>query len=99
MPLEIAAELAPTGVLRVGVNLSNFLLVTGKAANGDPVGVSPDMGRAVADRIGVPVKYVTFPGPGQLADAATQDVWDIGNIGAEPQRAETISFTPAYCEI
>jgi polar amino acid transport system substrate-binding protein len=57
------------------------------------------MGRALADRIGVPVKYVTFPGPGQLADAATQDVWDIGLIGAEPQRAETIAFTPAYCEI
>jgi polar amino acid transport system substrate-binding protein len=99
MPLEIAAELAPTGVLRVGINLSNFLLVTGRAENGDPVGVAPDMAHAVADRLGVPVKYLTFDGPGQLADAATQGVWDIGLIGAEPQRAETIAFTPAYCEI
>ena len=28
-----------------------------------------------------------------------KDIWDIGLIGAEPQRAETIAFTPAYAEI
>ena len=35
---EIRAELAPTGVLRAAINLSNFLLVTGKTPDGDPVG-------------------------------------------------------------
>ncbi|SJZ86068.1 polar amino acid transport system substrate-binding protein [Enhydrobacter aerosaccus] len=93
------AELAPTGVLRAGINLSNFLLVTGRSANGDPEGVSPDMARAIADRLGVPVKYVTFKSPGELADKVDDDVWDIGNIGAEPQRAAKIAFTAAYCEI
>ncbi|MBS0220871.1 MAG: transporter substrate-binding domain-containing protein [Proteobacteria bacterium] len=93
------AELAPTGVLRAGINLSNFLLVTGRAANGDPEGVSPDMARAIADRLGVPVKYVSFKSPGELADQAGNNVWDIGNIGAEPQRAAKIAFTAAYCEI
>jgi polar amino acid transport system substrate-binding protein len=99
MTPEIIAELAPTGVLRAGVNLSNFLLVTGKSASGDPEGVSPDMAREVARRLGVPVKLVPFKTPGELADAATQGVWDIGLIGAEPQRAEQIAFTAAYCEI
>ena len=93
------AELAPTGVLRAGINLSNFLLVTGRSADGDPEGVSPDMARAIADRLGVPVKYVSFKSPGELADQAGNNVWDIGNIGAEPQRAEKIAFTAAYCEI
>ncbi|HEY6982094.1 transporter substrate-binding domain-containing protein [Reyranella sp.] len=93
------AELAPTGVLRAGINLSNFLLVTGRSANGDPEGVSPDMASAIADRLGVPVKYVSFKTPGELADQAGNNVWDIGNIGAEPQRAATIAFTAAYCEI
>ncbi|MEM9029048.1 MAG: transporter substrate-binding domain-containing protein [Pseudomonadota bacterium] len=96
---HVKAELAPTGVLRAGINLSNFLLVTDTAANGDPVGVSPDMAKAVADKLGVPVTYVTYPSPGALADAAEQNEWDIGNIGAEPQRAEAIAFTAAYCEI
>lgn len=96
---EIVAELAPTGVLRAAINLSNFLLVTGKSPNGDPEGVAPDMAREVARRLGVEVKYFTFKSPGELADAATENVWDIGLIGAEPQRAEVITFTPAYCEI
>ena len=96
---QARAELAPTGVLRAGINLSNFLLVTGKTPEGDPQGVSPDIARAVADRLGVPVEYVLFDTPGELADAAVEDIWDIGNIGAEPERAKTIAFTAAYAEI
>src|SRR4029078_9206710 len=93
------SELAPTGVLRAGINLSNFLLVTGKSAAGDPEGVAPDMAREIAARLGVPVKYVPYKTPGELADMAGKDAWDIGLIGAEPQRAETIAFTAAYVEI
>ncbi|MGF1650644.1 MAG: transporter substrate-binding domain-containing protein [Hyphomicrobiaceae bacterium] len=99
MDPRVKQELTPTGVLRAGINLSNFLLVTGKADNGDPIGVSPDMAREVARRLGVPVAFVTYPSPGALADAAADHAWDIGNIGAEPQRAEKITFTNAYCEI
>ena len=99
MSPEIVAELAPTGVLRAGINLSNFLLVTGKSASGDPEGVSPGMAKAVADRLGVAVRYVPFPKPGLLADAVDDNLWDIGLIGAEPQRAEKIAFTAAYTEI
>lgn len=99
MSPEIIAELAPTGVLRAGINLSNFLLVTGRSPSGDPEGVSPSMAKAIADRLGVPVRYVPFPKPGLLADAVDDDVWDIGLIGAEPQRAEKIAFTAAYTEI
>lgn len=99
MSQSILSELAPRGVLRAGINLSNFLLVTGKSASGDPQGVSPDMAREIADRLGVPVVYVPFPNPGALADAAGTDTWDIGLIGAEPARAEKIDFTAAYAEI
>ena len=99
MSPEVVKELAPTGVLRAGINLGNFLLVTGKSASGDPEGVSPDMARAIADRLGVPVQYVPFAKPGELADQAGNNVWDIGLIGAEPQRAEKIAFSAAYVEI
>jgi polar amino acid transport system substrate-binding protein len=96
---QVKAELAPTGVLRAGINLSNFLLVTGKTDSGDPVGVAPDMAGEIARRLGVPLKLVPFKTPGELADAAETGVWDIGLIGAEPQRAEKIAFTSAYVEI
>lgn len=99
MSPEIIAELAPTGTLRAAINMGNFLLVTGRSASGDPDGVSPGMARAVAERLGVPVRYVPFAKPGPLADAVDDNVWDIGLIGAEPQRAEKIAFTAAYAEI
>lgn len=99
MTTDIVAQLAPHGTLRAGINMGNFLLVSGTSPSGDPVGVAPDMARAVADRIGVPIAYVKYARPGELADAAGTDVWDIGLIGAEPARAEKIAFTAAYAEI
>src|SRR5437764_12054183 len=96
---QIVSELAPTGVLRAAINMRNFLLATGTDPDGDPSGVSPDMAAAIAARLGVPVKYVPYARPGEIADDAEKGVWDIGNIGAEPQRAAVISFTAAYCEI
>ena len=99
MSPEIIAELAPGGVLRAGLNLSNFLLVSGKTAAGGPAGVAPDMAAEIGRRLGVPVQYVSYKTPGELADAAETGAWDIGLIGAEPQRAEKIAFTPAYVEI
>ena len=96
---EIRDQLAPTGVLRAGINMANKLLVTGATPSGDPDGVGPEFARHIADGLGVPVSYVQFPTPGELADAVTENVWDIGLIGAEPTRAEKIAFTAAYVEI
>lgn len=96
---EIRKEIAPTGVLRAGINLSNFLLVTGKTPDGQPEGVSPSMAAEVARRLDLDIEYVLFKTPGELADAAPENVWDIGLIGAEPARAQHIAFTAAYSEI
>ena len=96
---RIIAELAGTGTLRAGINMSNGLLVTGMSAAGDPQGVAPDMAAEIANRLKVPLVYVKFDRPSKLADAAGTNAWDIGLIGAEPARAEKIAFTPAYCEI
>src|SRR5215469_3039487 len=96
---DVVAELAPIGVLRAAINMGNFLLVTDRSPSGDPVGVAPDMAREIAQRLGVPVAYVPYARPGELADAAGGGVWDIGLIGAEPQRAAKIAFSPAYVEI
>lgn len=97
--IAVISELAPTGVLRAGINLGNFLLVSGLDENGDPIGVSPDMALEIARRLGVAASFVLYDGPGALADDAAVGAWDIGNIGAEPQRAQTIAFSAAYCEI
>jgi polar amino acid transport system substrate-binding protein len=93
----VVAELAPNGVLRAGINLSNFLLVTGRAANGDPQGIAPDMAGEIAARLEVPLQLIAYESPGKLADAVAD--WDVGLIGAEPARAAQIAFSAAYLEI
>ena len=85
--------LAPTGKLRAGINLSNFLLVSGRNTDGTPAGVSPDLARHIAAILDVPCQFVAFETPGQLADAAADDVWDICNIAHEPERARLINFS------
>ena len=91
-------EFTPTGKLRVGLNMSNFLL-TARDAAGAPIGVAPDLGHELARRLGVGVELVPYANPGLLADDANKGKWDIGFLGAEPQRATEIDFTPAYVEI
>jgi len=99
MDADILAQLAPSGTLRVGLNMANGLLITGTAPDGEPDGVAPDMAHAIAERLGVQVALVQFASPGEIADSAAANVWDIGLIGAEPARAEVMDFTAAYVEI
>jgi len=96
---KVVKQLAPKGYIRAAINLSNFLLVTGKETNGDPQGVSPDMARALANELNVDIKLISFNRPGELADAIQDDVWDIGNIANEPARAKSITFSLPYTTI
>ena len=99
MNKALVLEMAPTGTLRVALNMINFLLISGKSPEGVPVGVAPDLARTIADRIGVPLQLIQYGSPGELADDADKNVWDIGLIGAEPVRAQKIDFSTAYVEI
>lgn len=95
----VRSELAPTGTLRVGINLSNFLLTRTDPNTGQYGGVAVDLGQELGRRLGVPVEIMAYESPGKLADAAKAGVWDVGFLGAEPQRANEIDFTAAYVEI
>jgi polar amino acid transport system substrate-binding protein len=95
----VKKELAPTGTLRVGVNLGNFLLVN-RQPDGTLKGVVPDLAQEIARRLGgLPVAHVCSPGAGGVADGAKAGAWDVAFIGAEPARATEIAFTNAYLEI
>jgi polar amino acid transport system substrate-binding protein len=96
---NIIAELAPTGTLRAGINMANIFLVTGTMPNGDPDGVSPNIAKAIADKLGVDVTYIPNATPGGTADMISKQVCDIVLIADEPARAKFIEFTEAYVEI
>ena len=95
----ISKKLLPTGELRVGLNMSNFLLVNSKDSNGLPAGVSPDVGKKLAEELNVNCKLVKFERPGLLADAVNDDLWDVGNIASEKERSKTIDFSDPYVNI
>jgi len=92
-------DLAPSGKLKIGLNYSNFLLVIGDDANGEPKGIAPDLGRELAKRVGMPFEFVKFDAAGKLFDAVKSAQCDVGFLGAEPQRADEVDFTNAYLEI
>ena len=95
----ISKKLAPGGVLRVGLNMSNFLLVNSKNLNGLPNGVSPDIGKKLAEELNLNCELVQFERPGLLADAVNDDQWDVGNIAYEKERGKTIDFSDPYVNI
>ncbi len=95
----IKKELASSGTLRAAINLSNFLLVSGRLTDGAPDGISPDVAKQVAAKIGVPCQLISYDRPGLVADAITKNEWDIGNIAAEAKRAEVINFSNPYVTI
>jgi polar amino acid transport system substrate-binding protein len=96
---EVRAELAPGGKLRVGINHSNFLIVTPGSPFGAPKGIAPDLALELGRRAGVPVEFVSYDAAGKLADAVKGAEVDVGFLGNEPQRADVIAFSPAYVEL
>jgi polar amino acid transport system substrate-binding protein len=91
--------LAPSGTLRIGLNYSNFLIVSGDDPGGEPRGIAPDLGRELAKRAGLPFEFVKFDAAGKLFDAVKAGHVDVGFLGNEPQRASEVDFSPPYLEI
>ena len=90
--------LAPTGKLRAGMNLQNTLFTT-KAPSGELQGVSVDVMRELGKRLGVPVEWVMYTTPGDVADDASSGKWDATILAIEASRAATITFAPPLTEI
>src|SRR6266542_359422 len=60
------SDLAPTGILRVGINFGNALLAN-KNASGTPGGIAVDLARELARRAGVGMDIVSYDTAGRMA--------------------------------
>ena len=94
-----AASLAPGGVLRAAINFGNPVLVQRDPAGGPPRGVSPDLARELARRLGLRLEYVPFEGAGLVPPAGKEGKWDVCFLAVDPKRAEGIDFTAPYIVI
>ena len=98
-PPAVIAELAPTGRLRAAINFDNPLLASRDAATGEPGGVSVDLARELARRLGLAVDYVPYFAAGKVIEGVKARLWDICFLAIDPVRAEQILFTPPYVVI
>jgi len=89
-------DLAPKGHVRAAINFGNPVLAQKDASGGEPKGVSPDLARELAQRLGKPVEFVAFDTAGKVFEAAKQDIWDIAFLAIDPVRAAGITFTAPY---
>lgn len=93
---ELVRAFAPTGTLRASINLGNPILANRDPATGQAGGVSVDLARAFAERLGVGLELVVFDTAGKSVQAVTDEQADIGFFAIDPLRGAGISFTAAY---
>jgi polar amino acid transport system substrate-binding protein len=95
-PPAAIADLAPSGKLRAIINFGNPNLARKDPATGAPTGVSVDLARELARRIGVEAELVTVTSAGKSVEVLAQGEADIGFFATDPARAATTAFTPPY---
>jgi polar amino acid transport system substrate-binding protein len=98
-PAAAVSDLAPTARLRAAINFGNPILATRDAATGEPRGVSVDLSRELAKRLGVPVELVTYDAAGKVVEGLKSRAWDVAFLAIDPARATDISFTAPYVVI
>ena len=96
IPASVIDAIAPHGALRASINLGNPLLAKRHAESGELFGVSIDLARAFAARLGRDVELIAFDTAGQSVDAVTQERADIGFFAIDPVRGAGIAFTAPY---
>lgn len=95
---EILAEFAPTGTLRVALNHGNRVLVA-RDDTGAACGISVDLAHALAEHLGIGLTFVEFERAVDVSASADKEIWDVGFLAVDPERARTIAFTDPYVRI
>jgi polar amino acid transport system substrate-binding protein len=88
----VEKELAPTGTLRAAINFGNPVLAQKDSATGEARGVSVDIARELARRLGVALDVVTFDAAGKVFEALKTEAWDVAFLAIDPKRAIDIDL-------
>ena len=96
---EVRQALAPTGKLRVALQLGSPHNVIRDPVSGEMKGVGYDLGKELARRVGVPFEPVFYPSVGALLDAGKAGAWDVAFVGFSPARAKEWDFTALHMEV
>ncbi len=94
---RVAADLAPTGVLRASVNLGNPVLAQGTPEN--PSGITVDLAREIGARLGVGVELLCFDAARKSFEAMADGRADLCFLAVDPAREAEVAFTAPYVVI
>jgi polar amino acid transport system substrate-binding protein len=93
------AELAPTGVVRVaigvGVTIGPFFTIE-DPETGEFRGVTVELGKALGERLGVPVEFVPHQASGEIQNSANSGTWDVTFMPVDDVRRQIVDFGHAF---
>lgn len=91
----LVPSIAPSGTLRVTINLGNAVLAR-LDAHGRPTGVSVDIAAELAQRLGLAVEHVVVDAAAKAVEAVRSGCADVGFFAVDPVRGTGIAFTAPY---
>jgi polar amino acid transport system substrate-binding protein len=95
------AELAPTGLLRVGLIEAPApgLIFVSRAADGQPEGVTADLSADLARKFGLSLAVTLFPNSGAAAAALQAETIDVSFMPVDATRRQVLAFGPGYYDL
>lgn len=93
---SILGALAPTRTLRATINVGNPILAGRDEATGEPRGVSVDIARELARRLGKPLECVVVQAAAKSVETVAGGHTDVGFFAIDPVRGAEIAFTEPY---
>ncbi|AZD61084.1 hypothetical protein C4K18_3111 [Pseudomonas chlororaphis subsp. aurantiaca] len=95
----VQSELAPSGCLRVAINLGNPVLAQRDELTGHLEGVSVALAKRLAMVLGVPCELTAYDAAGKVFAALENGSWDLAFLAIDPLRAQKIAFSSPYVVI
>jgi polar amino acid transport system substrate-binding protein len=92
----ITSSFAPTGKLRVAINMGNPILARAGDDPAQPAGISVDIATELARRLSVPIEFVVVDAAAKSVEAVTNGDADVGFFAVDPVRGAAIEFTEPY---
>jgi len=99
IPQPVRNALAPNGKIVAAINYGNPVLAQKDAMTGEPRGITADLARELARRLGTELEFTTYVTAGLVAKDAPAGRWTVGFLAIDPERAEEIIFTAPYVQI
>jgi polar amino acid transport system substrate-binding protein len=93
----VLAQLAPTGKLRIAVAIAPAPSAQFAVRDGDAIkGVAVTLGRALAEKLGVPADVLPHNGSGEIQNSAADNKWDVAFLPVDAERKKFVDFGNAY---